>query len=662
MNDTVHEDDAGDMQCTEQDPANYVPNFDAGTQCEPRVLLDAETQSDKILKRSIGIQTLAPRKKKTRKSQRLHTSLSPNVNCPVGTLSTPMEIKQHKPSAARALYNNGPDSALTVMKETDTNAKYNSEPEETDGLADNTSDSEFTSNTDSDEDYLCSESESTTDESDEEELKNESKFVVFESMLDQLFINCKTCGSLCEIEKSVTGSMVSVKATCCKNHTFHWRSQPQLNNKPAGNILIPAAIVFSGGSYEPLKQFSNALNLKFVNKDQFYDVQDKIIFPVINNAYKKQQKDIIETLKDEKTAVNLCGDGRSDSPGHNAKYGTYSLMDEATGNIVDFSLVQVSEVTSSNAMENEGCQRSLNKVLSQDVNIRSLATDRHTTITAERRKKFPSIIHQYDVWHLSKWVTKKLSKKAKKKGNKPLFKWIKCVSNHLWWCSQTCGGNAEALRERWVSILNHVVNKHKWKNNKHFKKCEHGPMSKRKERKTKWLDVTSSAYVALEEVVLNKKFLKDIGKLTEFHHTGELEVYHSLLLKYIPKRLHFSYKGMVARTQLAVLDHNTNTGREQAKITKGDNKGQKKYKLVFPKGQKKWVAKPIKTGKSFSFVEDLMEAVVSIKNDTDEKDTSDSDDEDTTWAPCIPNNIAPIPRPSREEVIAAHRTRMLKKQ
>ena len=244
--------------------------------------------------------------------------------------------------------------------------------------------------------------------------------------------------------------------------------------------------------------------------------------------------------------------------------------------------------------------------------------------------------------------------KAKKKGNEPLFQWIKCVSNHLWWCSQTCGGSAESLRERWISILNHVVNKHRWKNNKYFHKCGHGSLSRRKEKKTKWLEDGSSAYIAIEEVVLNKKFLKDIEKLTEFHHTGELEVYHSLLLKYAPKRLHFSYKGMVARTQLAVIDHTSNTGRNQATVTRGKNKGEKKYKLVFPKGQKKWVAKPIKIEKSYSFVQDLMESVFFMKNDT-------TDDEDVTTS-CLPKNIAPIPRPSREEVITAHRTRMLKKQ
>ena len=49
-------------------------------------------------------------------------------------------------------------------------------------------------------------------------------------------------------------------------------------------------------------------------------------------------------------SVDVCGDGRCDSPGHSAKYGTYTLMDEKTNLIIEFSVVQVTEVTSSNAM------------------------------------------------------------------------------------------------------------------------------------------------------------------------------------------------------------------------------------------------------------------------------------------------------------------------
>ena len=105
---------------------------------------------------------------------------------------------------------------------------------------------------DNDQDYVYSESSESSDE-DVQTLVNERKFIVFESKPDQLFITCKECGSLCEIEKNHTRSMVKIKTVCCNNHIFEWRSQPDLNNLPAGNVLIPSAIVFTGGTYEPIK-------------------------------------------------------------------------------------------------------------------------------------------------------------------------------------------------------------------------------------------------------------------------------------------------------------------------------------------------------------------------------------------------------------------------
>lgn len=57
--------------------------------------------------------------------------------------------------------------------------------------------------------------------------------------------------------------------------------------------------------------------------------------------------------------IKLNGDGRCDSPGHNARYVTYTLVDSNSNTIVDFHIVQVSEVSSSNAMKKEGFQRCL---------------------------------------------------------------------------------------------------------------------------------------------------------------------------------------------------------------------------------------------------------------------------------------------------------------
>jgi len=41
--------------------------------------------------------------------------------------------------------------------------------------------------------------------------------------------------------------------------------------------------------------------------------------------------------------IDLSGDGRCDSPVHNAKYLTYSFMDKNTNKILAFTLTQVLE-------------------------------------------------------------------------------------------------------------------------------------------------------------------------------------------------------------------------------------------------------------------------------------------------------------------------------
>ena len=86
-----------------------------------------------------------------------------------------------------------------------------------------------------------------------------------------------------------------------------------------------------------------------------------------------------------------------------------------------------------------------------------------------------------------------------------------------------------------------------------YTSCAHHVLSDREHCAYKW----SPAYNALKSVVLDTRLLNDIPQLTQFKHTGNLEVFHSLLGKYCPERLHFSYEGMYARTQLAVLDHNS---------------------------------------------------------------------------------------------------------
>ena len=186
------------------------------------------------------------------------------------------------------------------------------------------------------------------------------------------------------------------------------------------------------------------LRICFLSDKIFYTIQDPYLFPVINEFWQWEQNIVFNDLKGKD--LWLPGDGRCDSPRHSAKYGTYTMIDQITDKIVDFQVVQVSEVTSSNAMEREGFARCMENIQDKGAKVKVVATDRHVSIKSDMKWNYPEIDHQYDVWHLAKSVTKKLNEKAMKKDCGDLSPWIKSVSNHLWWCADTSKGEVDINR------------------------------------------------------------------------------------------------------------------------------------------------------------------------------------------------------------------------
>ena len=130
-----------------------------------------------------------------------------------------------------------------------------------------------------------------------------------------------------------------------------------IKNTAAGNLLTSAAILFSGNTFSRIAQFASFLKLKFFSHSTFYNIQNKFLFPLVDKAWIEERSSVLEAIKRD-GPVNLIGDGRCDSPGHSAKYCTYTMMSDE-GKVAYFSLVQVTEVTSYNAMEKEGFGRCL---------------------------------------------------------------------------------------------------------------------------------------------------------------------------------------------------------------------------------------------------------------------------------------------------------------
>ena len=59
------------------------------------------------------------------------------------------------------------------------------------------------------------------------------------------------------------------------------------------------------------------------------------------NVWNRQQANMIEVLQAFGNPLTLGGDGRSDSPGHSAKFGAYTLLDLNHKVVLDVELVQV---------------------------------------------------------------------------------------------------------------------------------------------------------------------------------------------------------------------------------------------------------------------------------------------------------------------------------
>ena len=88
-------------------------------------------------------------------------------------------------------------------------------------------------------------------------------------------------------------------------------------------------------------------------------------------------------------------------------------------------------------------------------------------------------------------------------------------------------------------------------------------LTKKHIKAKEWISHKSDAFEALQPIVLCKNTLKDLGHLTQFFHTGVLEVYHALYNKWAPKRQHFSDVGMLTRSQIAAIDFNDGISLEQ---------------------------------------------------------------------------------------------------
>ena len=140
--------------------------------------------------------------------------------------------------------------------------------------------------------------------------------------------------------------MVSVVQQCerCKQAgrtPFKWNSQPFVFRRhPTGNLLLSVAILVAGTSITKVLIVFSHLRLSSFTAHAFFTHQKKYIFLTIITVWESTRNRLIEKTMMVKENI-WAGDGRFDSTGHNAKYGSYTLLCSSIVKIVHFELVQV---------------------------------------------------------------------------------------------------------------------------------------------------------------------------------------------------------------------------------------------------------------------------------------------------------------------------------
>ncbi|XP_023137933.1 uncharacterized protein LOC111576454 [Amphiprion ocellaris] len=436
-----------------------------------------------------------------------------------------------------------------------------------------------------------------------------TKYIIYEDCLLSLFLTCPCCGQTCEVNKFVRGTFLSVSQRCpfCQFNR-KWNSQPIIGSTPAGNLHLSAAVNFTGSSFRQFNKVMSALKVRTIAETTYFDHARSYMDPCVFSTWKRLQADLIQTLS-QREDVTLGGAMRAKIPGHNDKYGSYSVMDLHNGTIVDVQLMQSSEVGSSVNMEKEGLIRSLNFLEASGVKINTIVTDTHPQIQKYLKEQKPEVTHFYDMWHVAKGVSKKLEALAKEQKCDKVKKWQKRVVNHLYWSSTSSSSGEEAVA-KWASISNHVQNIHSH-NNALFPECQHSETDGSLSRK--WLKPASKPAFKFQRIVENKRLMRDVAKLSPTHQMSAIERFHGVFLQFAPKNLVFSYRGMLCRLYLSAIHFNENVTRGQLKT----KDGALVYKIKCPKTKKGQCSiQAVKTKPTSGYVDNLLQILFSeVLND-----------------------------------------------
>ncbi|CAB4021741.1 Hypothetical predicted protein [Paramuricea clavata] len=332
------------------------------------------------------------------------------------------------------------------------------------------------------------------------------------------------------IENQIGSSCSSCTAE--NEHYFEWTTGPSLFKMPAFHLLLASGILVTGMESAKVLRLFNVLNIPNVKRQQLSKILKNYVVTAVYKVWQVEQSARLREIEDEPTII--VSDMRVDSRGHSGLFGSGSTLEMKRNAILDTQVIKSTEVKNSNAMELEFLKRQLKCLEDNKVQVAKLVTDPHIQVSSYMANEKPDIGHSYDIWHVAKGEKKKLIKVTKKKKFRSIKPWIGSIVNHIYWVGDLSSTEDER-KEKWHSILNHIVNIHKHDGHKIFVECLHGTLER------EWLKQGSASYKKLEEMLTRPRLITAIRKLSQYHQTSGLEAKHSLDNQFASKNTYHSY-------------------------------------------------------------------------------------------------------------------------
>jgi len=120
---------------------------------------------------------------------------------------------------------------------------------------------------------------------------------VFWNCLLELFTHCRQCsGKVTSKQHFIQGALLSVSTLCENGHRLQWYSQPKVNKRPEGNILIGGALTLSGILFNQFKAFCTAIKLSMFTRPVFDKIINKYVYPVVCHQWQEHKNANINSI------------------------------------------------------------------------------------------------------------------------------------------------------------------------------------------------------------------------------------------------------------------------------------------------------------------------------------------------------------------------------